>query len=56
MADELRWMLETAGLSIREMRYFSFGSSRTQSVWKRLIKDFPLKKAILGTRLCAATH
>jgi len=55
-ADELRWMLETGGFSIRTIGYLSIGSSRTQSIWKRWIKDFPLTKAILATRLCAATH
>ena len=54
--EELRWMLETAELSILEMRYLSIGSSRTQPVWKRLIKNSPVAKAILATRLCAPTH
>jgi 2-polyprenyl-3-methyl-5-hydroxy-6-metoxy-1,4-benzoquinol methylase len=54
--EEIRWMLETAGFTVSEMRYLPIGSSGIQPMWKRWIKEFSLTRAILHTRPFAASH
>lgn len=53
---ELSHMLEGAGLRVEQSRYLPFGTSRSQSTWKKLAKSNPLIRKLTSQRLFASNH
>lgn len=53
---ELDALLEQAGFRVRERRFLPVGSSVAQSWLKRVVKENPLTRQLLSTRLFGATQ
>ena len=55
-SEEVRHLLEGAGLGVERSRYLPFGSTRGQSAWKQLAKNNPLTRKLMTQRLFASNH
>jgi 2-polyprenyl-3-methyl-5-hydroxy-6-metoxy-1,4-benzoquinol methylase len=54
--DELRHLIESAGLRVEKSLYLGLGNSRSQSALKRMVKSNPLMKKLMSRRLFGSNH
>lgn len=54
--DEVRHLLEGAGLRVEEVRYLGLGTARSEGNLRTLVKGFPLFERLSSTRLLGSNH
>ncbi len=55
-SDELRHLIESAGLRVEKSLYLGLGNSRSQSAFKKMAKSNPLMKKLMSKRLFGSNH